>query len=75
MAGTCGRGWLDLQRYAIRACEELGHQTVARAIRSELRALLRDYPQLPEATLLDDTGAANPETLAWLRQDVLSEGN
>ncbi len=74
MAGTCGRGWLDLQRYAIRACEELGHHSVAKAIRSELLALLSDYPQLPDATLLDDTGAANPETLAWIRDGLASGG-
>ena len=24
MAMPCGRGWLDLQRYVVRACEELG---------------------------------------------------
>jgi type VI secretion system protein ImpA len=31
-----------------------------------LRALLNDLPELLDATLLDDTPAANPETKAWL---------
>jgi type VI secretion system protein ImpA len=32
-----------------------------------LRALLNDLPELLDATLLDDTPAANPETKAWLQ--------
>lgn len=71
MSGNVGRGWLDLQRYSIRACDELGYSATAKALRSELRTLLTDFPQLPNATLNDDTGAANPETLAWLRQEGL----
>lgn len=70
-AGTpCGRGWLDLQRYAVRACQELGYEAAALAIRSGLRALLADYPQLPELTLMDDTPTANAETKAWLADQV-----
>jgi type VI secretion system protein ImpA len=69
MSSGCGRGWLDLQRYSIQACEGLGYQGAAKAIRSELKALLTDYPQLPSATLNDDTGTANPETLAWLKKE------
>jgi type VI secretion system protein ImpA len=60
---------MDLQRYSIQACEGLGYQGAAKAIRSELKALLTDYPQLPTAILNDDTGAANPETLAWLKKE------
>ena len=62
------------QRYAIRACEELGegYQPVARALKSELRALLLDYPQLPEMFLMDDTPTANLETQKWLRTKVLN---
>jgi type VI secretion system protein ImpA len=69
MSSGCGRGWMDLQRYSIQACEGLGYQGAAKAMRSELKALLTDYPQLPSATLNDDTGAANPETLAWLKKE------
>jgi type VI secretion system protein ImpA len=65
-AGECGRGWLDPHRYAVLGCEKLGYHAAARAIRSELACLLGEYPQLASATLLDDTGAANPETVAWL---------
>ena len=65
----CGRAWLDLQRYAVKACEELGsyYDPIATAIRSELRALLADVPQLSQLTLMDDTPTANAETQAWLQ--------
>jgi type VI secretion system protein ImpA len=66
MATECGRAWLDLQRYAVRACEELGYEGVGRAIRQGVKHLLEDYPSLASATMLDDTGVANPETAAWL---------
>ncbi len=71
---SCGRGWLDMQRYAIRACEELGdgYRPVARALKSELRSLLLDYPRLPEMFLMDDTPTANAETQNWLRTEVLN---
>jgi len=66
MGQPCGRGWLDLQRYVFRAANELGYYQVASAIRAEVNALLADYPALRQASLLDDTPAANPETQAWL---------
>ena len=68
-----GRGWLDLQRYAVRACESLGSDfdAVAMAIRSELKALLADYPDLVTSSLMDDTPAANAETQAWLTESIL----
>jgi type VI secretion system protein ImpA len=72
MAMECGRGWLDLQRYAGRACAELGsyYNSVRSSIVSALRALLADYPQLPELTMLDDTPTANAETLAWIKENA-----
>jgi type VI secretion system protein ImpA len=72
MALPCGRAWLDLQRFAVEACVALGsdYNAIAIAIRSELRALLRDLPQLLEATLSDDTPTANPDTQAWLREII-----
>jgi type VI secretion system protein ImpA len=66
MAAECGRGWLDLQRYAIQACDKAGHAAVARALRSALTRLLADYPTLAAMTMTDDTGTANPDTIAWL---------
>jgi type VI secretion system protein ImpA len=66
MGTECGRGWLDLQRYAVTACDKLQHAAVGTALRSELKNLLADFPGLLKATLLDDTGAANPDTAAWI---------
>ncbi len=68
MALPCSRAWLDLQRLIVEALTALGpdYDAIAIAIRSELRALLRDLPQLLHATLLDDTPAANDQTRAWL---------
>jgi len=68
MASPCGRGWLDLQRYVVRACEELGswYDAIAMAVRAEVGALLADFPQLRSLTMADDTPTANPETQAWL---------
>jgi type VI secretion system protein ImpA len=66
MGSECGRGWLDLQRYSISACDKLGYAAAAEALRSHVRSLLADFPALSNATLLDDTGAANPDTAAWL---------
>lgn len=74
VAMPCGRAWLDPHRYVVKACTEQGYTAVAAAVKSELRALLADYPGLIDAVLLDDTGAANPETQAWLRAEVLSVG-
>ncbi len=68
MALPCSRAWLDLQRFVIEACDGLGsgYEAVAKAIRSELKTLIADIPQLLEATLMDDTPAANSDTRAWL---------
>jgi type VI secretion system protein ImpA len=69
MSQGFGRGWLDIQRYAIKACDELGYKNASKALRAELKALLADVPDLPNQIMQDDTGAANPETIAWLRQE------
>jgi len=73
MSLPCGRGWLDLQRYVVRACESLGseYEPVAAGIRSELKALLADYPDLLNSSLMDDTPAANAETQTWLKESIL----
>jgi type VI secretion system protein ImpA len=70
MALPCSRAWMDLQRVVLEACAALGsdYDAIARAIRTELRALLRDVPQILETTLLDDTPACNPETQTMLRE-------
>ncbi len=68
MALPSSRAWLDLQRFVVEACDAMGggYEAVARAIRSELKALINDIPQLLDATLMDETPAANAETRAWL---------
>lgn len=73
MALSAGRGWLDLQRYALTACANLGgnYEPVAAAIQSELRALLTALPQLSRMTLMDDTPTANDETRDWLASEAL----
>ncbi len=68
MALPCGRAWLDLQRYAVKALDEYGYPVIANAIRSEVRSLLADLPQLPHWTLADDTPTANADTQAWLKE-------
>src|SRR5260370_38786546 len=71
MGLPCGRGWLDLQRYTVRACEGLGYESAAIAVCAGLRSLLSDYPDLLSASLSADTPAANNETQPWITQKIL----
>jgi len=66
MATAAGRAWLDLQRYVVTAAENLGYTAIAAAIKAELAALLKSYPDLKTSSLMDDTPCANNETLEWL---------
>jgi len=70
MSLPCSRAWLDLQKFTVDACAGLGaeYSGIALAIRSELKTLVRDVPQVLEVSLLDDTPAANAETRAWLQE-------
>jgi type VI secretion system protein ImpA len=72
MATEFGRGWLDLQRYVLTACDGLGpdFEVVSAAIKGSLRSLLAELPALPEQTLMDDSPTANRETRLWLQEDV-----
>jgi hypothetical protein len=82
MALPCGHAWLDLQRYVLQACAQLGsaYDSVAAAVRSEVRSLLAEMPELASAMLTDDTPAANPETRSFLaaleqpRNEAMPEG-
>jgi type VI secretion system protein ImpA len=73
MATPLGRGWLDLQRYELTACGQLGteYDLVAMALRAALVGLLRDVPRLADLTLMDDTPTANVETRTWLQNGGL----
>lgn len=70
MATPYGRGWLDLQRYELTACSNLGseYDNVANALRGALQSLMIDLPDLTSLMLMDDTPTANPETQNWLRE-------
>lgn len=74
MATPQGRGWLDLQRYTLTACDALGAEygAVRAAVRAELRSLLAALPRLPHMTLMDDTPTANSETREWLASEGLA---
>jgi type VI secretion system protein ImpA len=70
----CGRGWLDLQRYTVKALEGKGQYFafVADAVRTGVRGLIQDLPGLLEMSLRDGSPTADPETLAWIEDEVLS---
>jgi hypothetical protein len=76
MAHPCSRAWLDLQRFVVESCVSLGsdYDAIAIAIRSELRSLLQDVPYLLDATLMDDTPAANSRTKDWLKEILAEHG-
>ncbi len=73
MATPVGRGWLDLQRYAVLATDKLGseYKQVGAAIRSALTSVLRDVPVLLEASLMDDSPTASRDTMSWLEAEEL----
>jgi type VI secretion system protein ImpA len=70
MAMPCGRAWLDVQRYCVRACRELGsdYGSVAAAVCAGVKGLVEDIPEIVHASFSDDTPVANVETLEWLRE-------
>ncbi|MGA2601370.1 MAG: type VI secretion system protein TssA [Bryobacteraceae bacterium] len=74
VAQPCGRAWLDLQRYSVTALESYGYPEIANAIKSEVRSLIKDIPDLRRSTLMDDTPTANAETQTWLDQIVAEAG-
>jgi type VI secretion system protein ImpA len=70
----CGRAWLDLQRFAVKALEGKGpyFAFVADAIRSQVRGLVQDLPGIVQMQLRDGTPTADPATLTWLEEEVLA---
>jgi type VI secretion system ImpA/VasJ family protein len=71
-----GRGWLDLQRYVALAAERLGpeYALVSSAVKTTVRQLLLDVPELIDATLMDDVATASRDTRAWLEAQGLLDG-
>jgi type VI secretion system protein ImpA len=66
-----GRAWLDAQRLADVALMATGASAAAEGARGMLRALLADFPDLPQAEMSDGTPTANAETRAWLEAEIL----
>jgi type VI secretion system protein ImpA len=75
-ATPVGRGWLDLQRYAVICADKLGpeYKQVGPAIRSALQSLLRDVTVLLDSTLMDDSPTASRDTANWLEAEGLTPG-
>jgi type VI secretion system protein ImpA len=74
VGGVEGSAWLDAERYALTAmaaASDADRAAAAVACRSLLRALLSDFPALPEGELNDGTPAANAETRAWIAAEIL----
>jgi len=67
----CGRAWLDVQRYIWTASYNGGYSALAETVVASLRSLLRDFSEMRNWTLDDDTPTANPETQAWLDEMVV----
>ena len=70
----CGRGWLDLQRYTVKALEGKGQwfAFVADAVRTGVRGLIQDVPTLLSLSLRDGTPTADAETREWIENEVLA---
>ena len=70
----CGRGWLDLQRYTVKALEGKGEwfKFVADGVRTGVRGLIQDLPALLQMSLRDGLPAADAETREWIESEVLS---
>ncbi len=65
--------WIDLQSYAFQALQGKGADSVAEAVRSELKALLTRVPQLADLKYADGTPFASVSTKAWI-DEILVEG-
>jgi type VI secretion system protein VasJ len=65
--------WLDLQRWIAQAMGTLGnpYATAREAVILELVALLQRLPDLSGLTFAGGVAMASPETLAWIKDEVL----
>lgn len=71
MGTKAGRAWIDLQRYVVQGLENQGYSAAAEGVKSALKSLLQDMPDLLNMTLTDDTPVANAETMNWIREYIL----
>lgn len=75
MVEPYSRAWLDLQRYTVRGLQAKGGWYggyMASWMRTQLRALLMDLPNLLDLTLSDGSPTADAETRAWIENEVLA---
>src|ERR1035438_8356255 len=75
MLRSCGRFWIDLQRYAVNAIEQKGYPGIARVLNMQLRIFLETLPDVLDVTFPDDTPTANPETKSWIDNYVMPAGD
>lgn len=77
METPAGRGWLDLQRYAVKALEGKGQwfATVADAVRTSVRGLLQDLPGLLKLSLRDGSPTADEKTRKWIETEVFTRAD
>ncbi|MBS1857932.1 MAG: type VI secretion system domain-containing protein, partial [Acidobacteria bacterium] len=71
MLMPCGRTWLDLQRYTVRAIEGLGFAATGKVVSNCLRVFLETLPDVLDLTMPDDTPTANADTRDWINTKVL----
>jgi type VI secretion system ImpA/VasJ family protein len=73
VATPAGRFWLDLQRYAAVALENLGdsYRAGLDAVKDEVRGYVAQFPELPRLYLSDFTAVATPETQTWLATAIM----
>jgi type VI secretion system protein ImpA len=73
MEAACGPCWLDIQHYSSAACQNLGYEGAANAIRGLTASYLKCLPELTYAVMLDGSPTATADTLAWIQTAVLPE--
>lgn len=73
-AASQHRLWLDLQRMSFQALSGLGaaHERARDAVVAEVRSLLGRMPQLPALSFANGTPLADPQTRAWIDEQVLA---
>jgi type VI secretion system protein VasJ len=73
-AASQHRFWLDLQRMSWQALSGLGatHERARDAVLAEVRSLLGRMPQLPTLSFANGTPLADPQTRAWIDDQVLA---